>query len=383
MKKVLVVLASLCLSFGAFAQDVFYSDWYMQIQGGAGETIGETDFKNLISPAAALSVGYQFTPTFGLRGNLSGWQAKGAADGAHAFDVYKFNYAQLAVDATFDLCNMFGGYKLRAVNPYIFAGIGGNLRFNNGATPAILPTDNYYWKDPKVSLAGRLGAGIDFRVAQYCTIGLEVVENCLSDHFNSKVGDIFDHQINALVGVKFSLGTAKKKAAAAAALAAAEAEAAAKAAQLAAEKAAAEKAAAEKAAAEAAAKAAAEKAAAEKAAAEAAAAARAAARAASENVLFVIDHWNVRENQEEKVNHIIDILNQYPEAVVTVTGYADKATGTSKWNMTLSQRRAEAVAKKLIAAGVDASRITSEYRGSEENPFPTPKENRVAVCVTK
>lgn len=378
MKKVLVVLASLCITFGAFAQDTFYPDWYLQIQGGAGHTIGETSFSELLSPAAALSLGYQFTPTFGLRGNFAGWQAKG-----WSADTYKFNYAQAALDATFDLRSLFGGYADRVFKPYVFLGAGANYRFSNEAVESQLPSENYYWSDPAISAVGRVGAGIDFQISDGVAFGIELAENALSDHFNSKVGDKFDHQINALAGFKFNFGAAKRKAAEAAALAAAEAEAAAKAAQLAAEKAAAERAAAERAAAEKAAREAAERAAAEKAAAEAAAAARAAARAASENVLFIIDRWDVRANQQDKVDHIISIMNQYPEAVVSIIGYADKATGTARWNMTLSERRAQAVAKQLIAAGIDASRITSEFRGSEENPFPTPAENRVAVCVTK
>ncbi len=41
----------------------FNPHWFGQIQGGAAYTIGETSvFKDLLSPAAALSFGYQFTP---------------------------------------------------------------------------------------------------------------------------------------------------------------------------------------------------------------------------------------------------------------------------------------------------------------------------------
>ena len=62
MKKVILVLSSvLALSLSVKAQD-FYPDWYFTIKGGAGETIGETTFDKLISPAAALNLGYQFTP---------------------------------------------------------------------------------------------------------------------------------------------------------------------------------------------------------------------------------------------------------------------------------------------------------------------------------
>lgn len=375
MKKILLTLSMVCLSLGAFAQADFYPHWYLQIQGGAGETIGETDFAKLISPAGALAVGYQFTPTFSLRANVSGPQGKGAASKT---DVYTFNNLMGALDFSFDIRNMFGGWKERVFNPYIFAGLGASYAFNNKAVEAKLPTENYYWDKNSVSYLGRVGLGIDFRVSDLIGIDIEAVGNGMNDKLNSKVGDVFDYQINLLAGLKFKFGVAQKKAAAAAAAAeAAAAKAAAeKAAAEAAARAAAERAAAERAAAE---RAAAEKAAAERAAAEA----RAKARALTENVYFVINKWDIRNSESSKIAHIVDIMNKYPEAVVTITGYADKATGTAKRNMFLSQKRAEQVTAKLIEAGISQSRITSEYRGDEVNPYPTPEENRVAVCIVK
>ena len=85
MKKITaLVLAALLGSTLALSQtkdrsyDEFHGHWFIGIQGGIGQTVGETSFGNLISPAAAFSFGYQFTPVWGLRAGLSGWQAKGA-----------------------------------------------------------------------------------------------------------------------------------------------------------------------------------------------------------------------------------------------------------------------------------------------------------------
>ena len=383
MKKALLVLSSfLALTFSVNAQQ-FFPDWYIGIKGGVGETIGETNWQKLLSPAAALNIGYQFTPVFGLRGDIAGWQAKGALPLYD--DVYKFNYAQAALDATFDIASLFAGYKERVVNPYILLGAGANYRFNNDEANAIANhfyKDNYLWDGGKISVLGRAGAGIDFRLSDAVALELEAVANGYSDKFNSKVGDIFDYQINALAGLKFNFGAAKKKAAA---LAAAEAEAARLAAERAAAEAArlaAERAAAEKAAADAeAARLAAERAAAERAAQEAAARAR--ARAITENVLFVIDQWKIRPSEQEKIDRVVNIMKQYLEAVVTISAYADKQTGNPRWNMTLSQRRAEVVAEALKAAGIAANRITTEYFGDTVNPFATAPENRVSVLVTK
>lgn len=390
MKKALMILSAL-LVFGAAAnaQETFYPGWQFGIKAGATYTAGEASFSELLSyPTVAVSAGYQFTPAFTLRGELSGLQAKGALPAIE--QIYKFNYGQLNLDAVIDLCNIFKFRSERLFNPYVFAGIGGNVRFNNDEAQAQkahfqeLP-NNYLWDGSVVSFTARYGGGIDIRLSDAVKLGIEVADNVLSDHFNSKDGDYkpdFDYNLNALIGLKFCFGQAKAKAdgiAAAAAAAAAEAEAA----RLAAEKAEAERLAAEKAAAEKAAREEAERLAAEKAAAEAAAAARAEARRIEEHVLFVIGKTYIRTSEQEKIQRVIDIMNEYPEAVVTVTGYADKNTGYASLNQRLSEKRAKNVAAAIEAAGISADRIAVNYVGDTQKVSEVPAENRVAVCVTK
>ena len=240
MKKAFLVITSvLVLATSAFAQDVFYPGFQLGIKGGASHTVGETDFGKLISPAAALDLGYQISPVFGLRADISGWQGKGWY--ANLDNGYKFNFAQVALDATFDICNMFG-YKSRLFNPYVFLGVGGVGYFNNGAEQAKLPADNNYWNGFKFSTVARAGAGVDIRLSDLIAIELEYAANAQSDKFNSKknvgVGLDCDWQHTALLGLKFNFGQAagKKKAAEAAAAAAAAAAAQAAAAQARADK---------------------------------------------------------------------------------------------------------------------------------------------------
>ena len=45
----------------------FKPHWFIQAQIGAAHTIGEAKFTDLVSPAAALNVGYKFAPAFGAR----------------------------------------------------------------------------------------------------------------------------------------------------------------------------------------------------------------------------------------------------------------------------------------------------------------------------
>ena len=69
---------------------VFKPHWFMQVQAGAAHTVGEADFTDLISPAAAVNVGYKFAPAFGARLGVSGWQAK--AGWVTPSQTYQYKY---------------------------------------------------------------------------------------------------------------------------------------------------------------------------------------------------------------------------------------------------------------------------------------------------
>lgn len=410
MKKVLILLASaLVLSVSAKAED-FFPYWYAGLKGGAQYTAGEGPFSSLISPTAGINIGGQITRWFGARLDVSGWQAKGYQP-LEGLGAYKFNYAQAALDLTF-------GYEFKVVNPYVFIGFGGARAFNNGEaqTMAAKRPDapfEYLW-DNMWTGVGRVGVGIDFNLGKVVALGLEFTDNMYSDRFNSKNGTYrpdFDYNLSAMLNLKFKFGSGAKKRAAEAAAAAAAAEA--EAARLAAEKAAAEAAA--KAAAEAeAARLAAEKAAAEKAAAEAAAAKAAAAKAAHdaelaaigersqddlaerlaieaeaenalcyENILFELNKSEIRVSEQDKINELAKTLKANPDAKVKITGYADRATGNRWINLRLSKERAKIVAAALVNEGIAKERLEVLWKGDRVNPFLTPEENRVDVCIVK
>ena len=135
LKSLTLILAVALGAQVAFAQQSstdpsveFRPHWYGLIQGGAAYTIGETAFTELISPAGALSLGYQFTPALGFRFGASGYQGKGNSLGG--YELYKFNYVQGNADLVFNLANLFGDYNhLRAFNPYAFVGGGVTYAF--------------------------------------------------------------------------------------------------------------------------------------------------------------------------------------------------------------------------------------------------------------
>lgn len=79
----------------------FKPHWFIQAQIGAAHTIGEAKFTDLVSPAAALNVGYKFAPAFGARVGVSGWQAKGGW--VNPEQDYQYKYLQGNVDFMTDL----------------------------------------------------------------------------------------------------------------------------------------------------------------------------------------------------------------------------------------------------------------------------------------
>ena len=366
----------------------FRPHWSIGVQGGAAYTLGEAQFGKLISPAAALNFQWQFHHAFGLRLGLGGWQGKGAVVIPEEH-IYPFRYAQLNADVLMDLTSLIGGFdNNRVCSAYVFAGLGGAYGFDNKVAAPYQASLKNYWES-KFFVPGRVGLGVDFRLTKGISLGIEGNTNFYSDKFNSKLEEKspLDWQFNVLAGLKFNLGSNTRPSKAyAEKVAKAEAEAAAAAAKAEAEKAAAEKAAAEKAAAE---KAAAEKAAAEKAAAEQAAAEKAAAEKAaiaaenSKDIVFTIGSTYIRKAEDAKLASLVEWLNANPDFSVVVVGYADKKTGSSKGNLELSKKRANAVAARLMKLGVDESRVSIDFKGDTVQPFEANDMNRVVVCTVE
>ena len=361
----------------------FRPHWSLNVQGGVAHTRGESEFSTLLSPAAQLSATYRFHHAMGVRFGFGGWQGKGAALLPEGYQGYAYQFAQLNADYILDLAGVFGGFNhKRVVSPYLLAGVGAGYGFNNEQAAPYKDVLEYYWDSKLFAPVGRAGLGIDFRLGECVSLGLEGNTNILSDKFNSKKADNVDWQFNVLAGLSFRFGKntrpsvayAEKVAAEAAAAAAAEAAARAEAERLAAEKAAAEKAAAEKAARE---KAEAERLAAEKAAAERA------AKAAenSDNVFFTIGSTYIRKAEDAKLVKLAEWMKANPDFNVSLVGYADRETGTPKGNEKLSAARAKVVKDRLVKLGVEESRIMTAYKGDTVQPFAENAKNRVVMCT--
>ena len=372
MKKLIIILtvfAGIAFSASAQNRDTFYPGWKASVLGGANYVPSDgwtLDFLKQVSPNFQVGMEYDILPWLGVRGAASGMM------GRYPVNPYRqnqqsatVNYAQLGADAMFDFSNMQEYKYSRAVNPYAFLGLAANYRFKTAeAKNSIQP-------------GFRVGLGLSFRLSNSLRFVMEFQENVLSNMFNTLddnelLGGLWDDNIAALAGFQFDLGSKKRLEEEAEHAARVEA---ARAAQAAAAQATADSIAA--------ARAAQEREAAERRAQREAEAAAYNPRAAVETIAYGIYEYTIPARESGKVRHIISILNQYPEAVVTISAYSDHDTESEMPDFQLTQLRLENILSAFTDAGIDESRITVNNNGFAKPEGSTATHNRLVICETE
>ena len=97
-------------------------------------------------------------------------------------------------------------------------------------------------------------------------------------------------------------------------------------------------------------------------------------------VRFKINSAYVSSEEMVNVYNIAEYLKANPDAQIIVRGYADKDTGTSAYNMKLSQRRAQAVADILTGDyGIAENRLIIQAAGSDTQLYDTNNWNRIVI----
>lgn len=100
------------------------------------------------------------------------------------------------------------------------------------------------------------------------------------------------------------------------------------------------------------------------------------------NVYFDVDRANVQTGSANAINFLKQYLQNNSSAKATLTGYADE-TGPEGYNKFLSEKRAKTVYNMLIAAGVDANRLSYKGDGEDTTATGTARQlaRRVAISV--
>ena len=367
------VMAMSCLV--ANAQDapkteyVFNPHWYVQGQVGAQYTLGEVKFGDLISPNIQLGVGRQFSPILGARFSVNAWQSKGGINeyswdnGAQVGkEKFSWKYISPMIDGTLNLSNAFCGYNPnRTVNVGLLAGIGLNVGFSNDDAVALAAVEGHnhgsenfdkIWDGTKVRFVGRFGANVDFRIDDAWSIGIEANANVLSDAYNSKKAGNADWYFNALVGVRYNIGktyTTRTITPPAPIEKIVErivekiVEVPAKTTD----------------------------------------AVQVKGGKMRREVFFTIGKNQINQEGYTKIQEIVDFMKKYPESTVTVTGYADRGTGSAAFNDRIAARRADTVENELVNRGIARDRIIKSSKGSRIQPFNDNDMNRVTICIAE
>ena len=378
------ILAMGCVTASAQEADktvnVFNPHWYVQLQGGAQYTLGEISFGKLISPNAQLGVGYNFNKVVGARLSVNAWQSKAGQDvtvgNATTTYKWKWNYVAPMVDATFNLTNLFCEYNPNRVVEFgVFGGLGANIAWGNDEAgtvqgqikdtklanptatlkdyPATATPLEDYWTGTKVRLAARVGANIDFRVSDRVKIGAELSATTLSDKYNSKKAGNPDWYFNGLVGVKIALGKTHST----------KTIPAPKPVERIIERIV------------------------EKPVVQEPVKQTLVEEKAQEefrrDIFFPIGNSNIAKSQTTKIAEIVDYMKQNPDAKITLTGYADKGTGSDAINTKIAAQRAQTVYNTLVNKGIAKNRIKKDSKGSSVQPFEENDQNRVTICIAE
>ncbi len=82
-------------------------------------------------------------------------------------------------------------------------------------------------------------------------------------------------------------------------------------------------------------------------------------------VYFATGKYDITPNSRLAIDKLVKIFGEYPETNILVEGHTDNV-GTESSNMTLSQRRANAVGAELKKDGLAANRLTVKWYGETQ-----------------
>lgn len=352
-KKLLTAALALLVVGTAQAQTKEWKSYsYVEAQGGVQLTATDAKMDKLITPTAALSFGHYFTPVVGARLHVNAWEAKSGINEQY----YKWKYITPDLDLMLNLTNMFSKKTNHALNVILLGGVGLNYAWDNDELKCLnLPATAtpLAWDDNRLSHNLRAGLRLETNQAKPVGVSLEVNANSLSDRFNSKTNDADDWQFTAMLGlnVRFGYKKAEPKFITKLITVVDTVEVDEPTTIIVKEKRPVEKM--------------------EK-------------KKIEEAIFFKIRESNASAASgiDKAIKDVADLMKTSNDAVFTVTGYADKGTGTSRLNKVYAQKRATDVADKLVKEyGIEANRIKTDSKGDTVQPFAENDKNRCVIIT--
>ena len=356
-KNLLTAAVALLMAGAAQAQTNTWTSYsFIEAQGGVQLTSTNAPMDKLITPTAALSFGHYFTPVVGARLHVNAWQSKSGL--ASTGQYYKWKYVTPDLDLLVNLTNLFGKGSDHALNVILLGGVGLNYAWDNDELKDLnLPANTMplAWDKNRLSHNLRAGLRLETNQAKPFGVSLEVNANSLDDRFNSKTNDKDDWMFTAMLGLNFRFGHKK-------------------------------------------------------------AAPRYVTKTIEVIDTFEVDEpitikvkekqpktktetkhmkmneaifFKIRESDanaasgiDEAIKKVAELMKCSDDAMFTVTGYADKGTGSAKMNKKYAKQRADDVAKKLVEQyGLDAKRLKTDSKGDTVQPFEENDKNRCVIVT--
>jgi len=188
----------------------YYTDWYIQLQGGANyaftENIRNGPFAKGLSPSYALVIGKNFTPVWGMRLHVLGGGDQGRT---YVDNRFSFHHISGVIEGTFNVTNFIRHVDEKGISRW-------NLTFMLG--PGF--THTYDFDTDKVETPTRLkptshnhfmlygGIELSYQMSERWNLGLEASTTWTRDKYNWIVYDRkFDGLLNLMLGVRYTLNT--------------------------------------------------------------------------------------------------------------------------------------------------------------------------------
>jgi outer membrane protein OmpA-like peptidoglycan-associated protein/tetratricopeptide (TPR) repeat protein len=95
------------------------------------------------------------------------------------------------------------------------------------------------------------------------------------------------------------------------------------------------------------------------------------------NVFFDFDKSELNSESFVELNKVVELLQKNPTIKIEISGHTDNK-GDDKYNLTLSQRRAESVVDYLAQKGIDKTRLTAKGYGETQPVAPNDTEENKA-----
>ena len=333
------------------AKATFEPGWYMSLYTGYNLYLGEgsnifqsgnsINFRHDGGVLSTFGLGYDFNPVIGLRGEL-GWvryHCNGVSPITQVQNPWWWG-ANLTGDLTVNLSNWWGGYDPnRIFDVTAFGGLGLGVR-------SASQVDTKKQLTPIV----RLGLIGTFHLSKQFDLNAEVATNAVRDGFNATTGGLFFDDFTAFqVGFTYHFKETSKPAPKPAPAPVIQIKEVVKHdtifVKVAAPK-----------------------------------VTKTVSKEFSKEIFFGLGNSSAKDlNQKAAIEETVAFLKANPDAKLTIDGYADKNTGSKKYNLKLSKQRAQTVAKAITKAGIDANRLTVVGHGVIPQLYKEKAKNRLTT----